>query len=64
MWRQALATKAQLLWRMKKNAVLPCDQRLADGSYLSRIYPSDKDKRQQTNAIPVRVIEYRLQGVA
>jgi hypothetical protein len=64
MWRQALATKAQLLWRIKRNAVLPCDRRLADGSYLSRIYPSDKDRRQQTNAIAVRVIEYRLQGVA
>jgi hypothetical protein len=33
MWRQALATKAQLLWRIKKNAVLPCDKRLTDGSY-------------------------------
>lgn len=64
MWRQALATKAQLLWRIKKNAVLPCDERLADGSYLSRIYPSDKDRRHQTNAIRVRVIEYRLDGVA
>jgi len=64
MWRQALATKAQLLWRIKKNAVLPCDERLADGSYLSRIYPSDKDRRRQTNAIRVRVIEYRLDGVA
>ena len=64
MWRQALATKAQLLWRIKKNAVLPCDKRLADGSYLSRIYPSEKDRRQQTNAITVRVIEYRLEGVA
>ena len=64
MWRQALATNAQLLWRIKKNAVLPCDKRLADGSYLSRIYPCEKDKRHQTNAIKVRVIEYRLQGVA
>jgi hypothetical protein len=64
MWRQALATNAQLLWRMKKNAVLSCDKRLADGSYLSRIYPSEKDKRHQTNAIQVRVIEYRLEGVA
>lgn len=64
MWRQALATKATLLWRIKKNAVLPCDERLADGSYLSRIYPSEKDRRHQTNAIRVRVIEYRLEGVA
>lgn len=64
MWRQALATKATLLWRIKKNAVLACDERLADGSYLSRIYPSEKDRKRQTNAIRVRVIEYRLEGVA
>ena len=64
MWRQALATQAHLLWRIKKNAVLPCDTRLADGSYLSRIFASDKDRRRQTNAIGVRVIEYRLEGVA
>jgi hypothetical protein len=64
MWRQALATKATLLWRIKKNAVLACDERLADGSYLSRIYPSEKDRRRQTKAIRVRVIEYRLEGVA
>ena len=63
MWRQALATKAQLLWRIKKNAVLPCDKRLADGSYLSRVYPSQQDQRNQTNGIVLRVIEYRLEGV-
>ena len=64
MWRQALATNAQLLWRIKKNAVLPCDKRLSDGSYLSRIYPCEKDRRHQTHAIVVRVIEYRLEGVS
>ena len=64
MWRQALATKAQLLWRIKKNARLPCDKRLADGSYLSRIYPSRKDRTRQTHAICLRVIEYRLEGVS
>ena len=64
MWRQALATKAQLLWRIKKNAALACDKRLTDGSYLSRIYPCEKDRTHQTNSITVRVIEYRLQGVA
>jgi len=64
MWRQALATQAQLLWRSRKNMRLPCEQRLADGSYLSRIYPSEQDRRHQTNAIRLRVIEYRLEGVA
>ena len=64
MWQRALATRAQLLWRIKANAALPCEKRLADGSYLSRIYPSDKDKRLQTNATVLRVIEYHLEGLA
>ena len=64
MWQQALATQAQLLWRCRKNMRFACEQRLADGSYLSRTYPSERDRRQQSNSIAVRVIEYRLQGVA
>jgi IS4 transposase len=43
---------------------LACEQRLADGSYLSRIYPSERDRRQHLNGVVVRVIEYRLAGVA
>jgi len=64
MWVRACATGADLLWRVKTNARLPCEQRLPDGSYLSRIYPSDKDRRRRTNGVKVRVIEYRLEGVA
>ena len=63
LWQQARATGAQLLWRAKKNLILPCDKRLADGSYLSRIYPSSRDRRHDTNAVRVRVIEYQLEGV-
>ena len=55
---------ADLLWRLKKNLRLPCEERLADGSYLSTIYPSQKDRRQKTNGACVRVIDYRLEGVA
>jgi hypothetical protein len=64
MWRQALATGADLLWRIKKNARLKCEQRLPDGSYLSHIYPSETDRRRKTNGMIVRVIDYRLEGVA
>lgn len=64
LWRQAQATGADLLWRVKKNLRLPCEQRLADGSYLSAIYPSDKDRRQRLRGVTVRVIEYTLDGVA
>lgn len=63
LWVQARGTGAELLWRIKINARLPREQSLADGSYLSRIYPSDSDRRQQRNGVSVRVIEYRLQGV-
>jgi Insertion element 4 transposase N-terminal/Transposase DDE domain len=63
MWKQAVATGADLLWRVRKNIVLPCEKRLPDGSYLSRIYASEKDRRRATDGIVVRVIEYRLEGV-
>ena len=57
-------TGADLLWRVKKNTRLPCRQRLADGSYLSVVYPSERDRRHDTNGVIVRVIEYTLAGVA
>lgn len=63
MWHAALATQAQLLWRTRKNMRFACEQRLADGSYLSHIYPSERDRRHRTNATVLRVIEYRLQDV-
>ena len=63
MWKQAAATGADLLWRVRKNIHLPCEKRLPDGSYLSRIYPSQQDQRRGRKGIVVRVIEYRLEGV-
>jgi hypothetical protein len=64
LWKQARATGADLLWRVKKNLRLACEERLPDGSYLSRIYPSERDWRHKTNGIVVRVIDYWLDGVA
>jgi len=64
LWNQAAATGADLLWRVKTKLRLPCQQRLADGSYLSRVYGSAKDFRRQQNAVGVRVIDYQLEGVA
>ena len=63
LWKQARATGANLLWRVKKNMRLACEERLPDGSYLSRIYPSERDWRHKTNGIVVRVIDYQLEGV-
>ncbi len=44
--------------------ILPCIKRFRDGSYLSEVYASDKNRRHTTNAIAVRVIEYALEGAA
>jgi Insertion element 4 transposase N-terminal/Transposase DDE domain len=63
LWQRAAQTGADLLWRVKKNVRLDVDQRLPDGSYLSRIYPTSADRRKQRKAIVVRVIEYRLDNV-
>ena len=63
LWREAAARGADLLWRVKKNLRLPREESLADGSYLTTIYASDKDRRHKDNGIRVRVIEYRLEGI-
>ncbi len=63
LWRKAVQSGAELLWRMRQNARLEVDKRLADGSYLSRIYRSTSDRRNQRKAIVVRVIEYRLKDI-
>jgi len=63
LWHQARAQGADLLWRIKKNLRLAVEKRLPDGSYLSRIYPSERDRRHQTHGVVVRVIDYRLEGV-
>ena len=60
MWKQAAATGTDLLWHVRKNNLLPCEKRLPDGSYLSRIYPSPQVQRRERNGVVVRVIEYRL----
>ena len=64
-WRQAVATGAQMLWRCAINRQLPVRRMLADGSYISAIYPPAKGRREAAaQAIEVRVIEYALPGLA
>jgi hypothetical protein len=60
LWDKARATGAELLWRLKSNAVLPVETRYIDGSFASHIYPGTKARRNHTDAIAVRVIEYTL----
>jgi hypothetical protein len=64
LWTQAEAAGADLLWRVRRDLRLPCRQRLADGSYLSRIYRADASRKDPANWRTVRVIEYTLEGVA
>lgn len=35
---------------------------LPDGSFLAKIYPSERDSRHDLNGIEVRLIEYRIKG--
>jgi hypothetical protein len=63
LWQLAQGTGADLLWRMKKNMRMAREKLLADGSYLSHVYPSERDWRRQTNGIVLRVIDYRLEGI-
>jgi hypothetical protein len=63
LWQEAQANGAELLWRIPHNIVLPRLQRLPDGSYLSKLYPSPDDRRRDQNGVWVRVIDYRLDGV-
>lgn len=56
-------TGADLLFRVKKNLRLPCETRLPDGSFLSRIYSSQKDFLHKTNGVTVRIVDYVLEGV-
>jgi len=52
--------KAEFLIRCKRNRNLPIFRRLPDGSYLSRVYPTQYDQQKDRNGIEVRVIEYTL----
>jgi hypothetical protein len=63
-WKAARDTGAQLLWRCVANRQLPVVEMLADGSYLSVIYPDTKSRKSRIGEITLRVIEYSLPGVS
>lgn len=62
LWKQALATKAKLVWRAKHQLVLPKTRKLADGSYLGKLYESPKHRREDRDGIVVRIVDYRIDG--
>jgi len=59
-FKNARRTGAQLLWRVKTNMLLPREQQLSDGSYLTRIYATQTDQRAHHDGQQVRVVEYQL----
>jgi hypothetical protein len=60
LWRQAVETGADLVWRVREKIGFPEEERLPDGSCLSHFQPSRG--MEQEEPIPVRVIEYRIRG--
>jgi hypothetical protein len=58
-WK-ALNSRAKLLFRVKSNFVLKPIERLADGSYLAKIYRRSDHRERDREGIVVRVIEYTL----
>jgi hypothetical protein len=62
LWKQAVAAGAKLVWRAKLQLVIPKSRKLADGSYLAKLYPSPSHRRHDRDGIPVRLIDYRIDG--
>lgn len=64
LWQAACQTGADLLWRVQKNVQLPVEERLADGSFLTHVYPNAAKRARRQDGILVRAIEYQLPGLA
>jgi hypothetical protein len=60
LWQQVRRRRAHLLARVKRTAVLAPAERLADGSYLAKIYKGHHDRRRDRGGEVVRVVRYRL----
>lgn len=59
-FQMAAKTGAQLLWRVSSSVVLPREQKLADGSYLTHISQTNHGKSRRRGP-QARVIEYALE---
>jgi hypothetical protein len=62
LWKQALETGADLVWRVRDKVRFPIEEHLPDGSHLSHFRPGRGADKEQEESIPVRVIEYRMEG--
>jgi hypothetical protein len=61
LWRAAAATGTDLLWRVRKDIVLPMIEQLPDGSYLTEIF-DQRDIHHTRPGLRVRAVEYTLPG--
>lgn len=59
-WKTQQAQGIELLVRVKNQIVLKPIERLPDGSYLAKIYPSSYDRQKDRRGIVVRVVAYTL----
>jgi hypothetical protein len=59
-WKTLDSQGKKLLIRAKSNMILTPSQRLPDGSYLAKIYPSPYARNKDRDGIVVRVVEYTL----
>ena len=59
-WKALRERDIQLLVRIKSHMVFQPLRDLPDGSFLAKIYPSDKARRKDQDGILVRIIEYTL----
>ena len=60
LWSEMIARNAKVLARVQSRLILRPIRRLADGSYLAKIYKSDYDRKKDRDGIVVRVIRYTL----
>ncbi|WP_189779523.1 IS4 family transposase [Streptomyces tauricus] len=61
LWRTATTTGADLLWRVRKDLVLPVVEQLSDGSYLTELFDRS-DIHHTRRGVPVRAVEYTIAG--
>ncbi len=60
LWKQLVRRRVQVLARVSNRLVLKPRRRLADGSYLAKIYPNAADRARDRHGLLVRVIRYTL----
>ncbi|SFY33400.1 hypothetical protein OH786_33385 [Streptomyces atratus] len=61
LWCRAAATGADLLWRVRKDLVLPVVDQLPDGFCLTEIFDRS-DIHHTRRGVPVRAVEYTVAG--